>query len=195
MIVSVRGVLEAVGPDWVQVQVGGVTLQVFVPPASIGELGPVGGRVGLHTHLRLRDEQPVLYGFTTPASLGLFLLLNGVSGVGPRLSLALLSGLGTARLQQAIASGDVAALTSAPGVGRRSASRIILELRGKVELEEEAGARPDQAASDVEVIAALTALGYSPNEARRAVSGLEQGPELTLEDRIRLALQQFGASG
>jgi len=194
VIVNVHGVFEAEGPDWVNVRVGGVTLQVFVPAASIGELGPVGGQVSLHTHLRLRDEQPVLYGFTAPASLALFLLLNGVSGVGPRLSLALLSGLGPARLQQAIASGDVAALASAPGVGRRIASRIVLELKGKLEVDE-AGAMPDQTASDVEVIAALTALGYSLNEARRAVSNLEPGPDLTLEDRVRLALQQFGANG
>ena len=194
MIVNVHGTFEAVGPDWVNVRVGGVTLQVFVPAASIGELGPVGGQVSLHTHLRLRDEQPVLYGFTTPASLTLFLLLNGVSGVGPRLSLALLSGLGPARLQQAVASGDVAALLSAPGVGRRIASRIVLELKGKLAVDE-AGTLPDQMASDVEVIAALTALGYSPNEARRAVSNLEPGPDSTLEDRVRLALQQFGASG
>ena len=194
MIASVRGVLEAVGPDWVHVQVGGVTFQVFVPAASIGELGPVGGQVILHTHLRIRDDQPVLYGFATPASLALFLLLNGVASVGPRLSLALLSELGPAGLHQAIASGDVAALASASGVGRRTASRIVLDLKGKLELEE-AGAIPAQSTDDVEVIAALTALGYSTNEARRAVSNLERDPDSTLEDLIRLALQQFGASG
>ena len=117
MIVGVRGILEAVGLDWVHLQVGGVTLQVFVPEASIGELGPIGGQVSLYTHLRMRDEQPILFGFTSAASLQLFLLLNGVSGVGPRLALALLSRLGSASLQQAIVSGDVAALASATGVG------------------------------------------------------------------------------
>ena len=194
MIVSVRGALEAVGPDWVHVQVGGVTLRVFVPAASIGEVGAIGEPVSLHTVLRFRDEQPVLYGFAAPAALELFVLLNGVSGVGPRIALALLSALGAARLRQAISTEDVAALSSAHGVGRRIAGRIILELKGKLGTEEPVST-PAQSANDGEVIAALTALGYSVNEARQAVSNLEGGAELTLEDRIRLALQQFGAAG
>ena len=191
MIVTVRGVLEAVGPDWVHLRIGGVTLQVFVPEATIAELGPLGGQISLYTHLRMRDDQPMLYGFATTASLELFLLLNGVSGVGPRLALALLSSLGSANLYQAIASGDVAALASASGVGRRTASRIVLDLKGKVEIEEPSILNTE-ISDDVDVIAALTALGYSTNEARRAVSNLERGSGLSLEDRIRLALQQFG---
>ena len=191
MIVGVQGVLDSVGPDWVHLRVGGVTLQVFVPETAIGELGPVGGQVSLYTHLRLRDEQPVLYGFTTQASLELFQLLNGVSGVGPRLALALLSKLGASTLNQAIVSGDIASLASATGVGRRTASRIVLDLKGKVEVND-FEALPGQASDDVEVIAALTALGYSNNEARRAVANMDRSEELTLEDRIRLVLQQIG---
>ena len=147
MIVSVRGVLDAVGPDWVHLQVGGVTLQAFVPEASIGDLGPIGGQVSLYTHLRFRDDQPMLYGFTTPASLELFLLLNGVSGVGPRLALALLSKLGASSLNQAILSGDIVSLASASGVGRRTASRIVLDLKGKVEADD-AGILADQSSDD-----------------------------------------------
>jgi Holliday junction DNA helicase RuvA len=191
VIVSVRGVLEAVGPDWVHLQIGGVTLQVFVPASAIGELGPIGSQLRLFTHLRLRDDQPFLYGFPTAPALELFLILISVTGVGPRLSLALLSALGAAGLHQAIVSGDVVALTSAPGVGRRTASRIVLELKGKLE-GYQAGASIVPARDDAEVIAALTALGYSTNEARRAVSNLAQDPDLSLEDRVRLALQQFG---
>ena len=194
MIVNVRGILEAIGPDWVHVQVGGVTLKIFVPSASVGELGPTGGSVNLYTNLRFRDDQPVIYGFNTPASLELFQLLNEISGVGPRLSLALLSALGPSPLHQAIVFGDIDTLASAPGVGRRTASRIVLDLKGKLDADEFAAA-PTQAADDGEVIAALVALGYSTNEARRAVSSLEMNPDLTLEDRIRLALQQFGTSG
>ena len=193
MIVGVRGTLEAVGPDWVHILVGGVTLQVSVPAAAIGELAPVGNQVRLFTNLRMRDEQPVLYGFLSAASLSLFLLLNGVSGVGPRLALALISSLGAARLQQAIATGDVEALNAAPGVGRRTAGRVVLELKGKLELEtDEIGA----AAGDMtEVIAALTALGYSTLEARRAVGSLDDSPDLTMEDRVRMALQQMSGGG
>ena len=191
MIVSVRGVLEAVGPDWVQLQLGGVTLQLSVPAAAVSQLGPVGGQAHLYTHLRIRDEQPILYGFTTTAALDLFQLLTGVSGVGPRLALALLSGLGTAHLRQAITAGDVAALVTAPGVGRRTASRIVLDLKGKVDPDDTGEVAPDFG-DDSDVIAALTALGYSPNEARRAVSNLDDSQELTMEERVRLALQQFG---
>ena len=93
MIVGVRGTLAATGPDWVHVTVGGVTLQVFVPSSAISALGQVGATVSLNTLLRIRDEQPTLYGFPDDASLQLFTLLTGVSGVGPRLGLALLSAL------------------------------------------------------------------------------------------------------
>ena len=191
MIVSVRGVLESVGPDWVHLQMGGVTLQVFAPSSAVRELGPIGSQVQLFTHLHLRDDQPVLYGFPTAPALELFLILTSVTGVGPRLSLSLLSALGAAGLHQAIVAGDVVALTTAPGVGRRAASRIILELKGKLE-GYQAGAAVVPAGDDAEVIAALTALGYSTNEARRAVSNLAQDPGLSLEDRVRSALQQFG---
>ncbi len=191
MIVGVRGVIEATGPDWVYLQVGGVTLQVFVPASAIGELGAVGGQASLYTHLRIRDDQPVLYGFPSSAALGLFMALMGVSGVGPRLSLALLSTLGAAKLQEAISTGDMAALNRVSGVGRRTAGRILLELKGKLDIEEMAVEAT--ASDDSEVIAALTALGYSTAEARRAIENLDRSPDAKLEDRIRLALQHFGA--
>ena len=191
MIAGVRGVLEAIGPDWVHLQVGGITLQIYVPAATINELGAPGSQVHLYTHLRIRDDQPVLYGFTSPAARDLFLLLLTISGVGPRHSLALLSSLGVARLHQAIETGDVAALDVAPGVGRRTASRVVLELKGKLDLGQEE-ATPTQTSTDSQVIEALTALGYSATEARRAVNDLDRSPELTVEDRIRLALQRMG---
>ena len=192
MIVSVRGVLEAAGPDWVHLRVGGVTLQVFVPASTAARVGAAGSEVSLHTHLRVQNEQPVLYGFADAASLNLFGLLTGVSGVGPRLGLSLLSALEPARLQMAVASGDVAALVSAPGVGRRTASRIILDLKGKVDL---GGELVPGGLGDDEVITALSALGYSPAEARAAVDSLPQDEESSVEDRIRLALQMFASRG
>ena len=194
MIVGVRGVLEAVGSDWVHIQVGGVSLQVYLPAAAIGELGSIGDSVSLHTQLRIQNEQPVLYGFVTQNSLELFGMLNGVSGIGPRLSLALLSALGVARLYEAISAEDVAALSDAPGVGRRTAGRIILELKGKL-ADHQLDSVPSQLGEDGDVVAALTALGYSANEARQAVSNLDRDPNLSVDDRIRLALQQFGAGG
>ncbi len=190
MIVGVRGALTATGPDWVHVSVGGVTLQIFVPSNSIPALGATGSMVSLHTLLRLRDEQPILYGFPDDASVKLFTLLNGVSGVGPRLALALLSSTDTASLQLAVASGDAAALAAAPGVGRRIANRIILELRGKVD---DIEGTPGVVSADgnSEVLEALSALGYSAAEARAAIEGIPESDGLSVEERIRLALQRF----
>ena len=192
MIVGIQGILEATGLDWVHLRIGGVTLQVSVPASAIGELGPTGSQARLFTHLRIRDDQPVLYGFPDSPALELFQVLLAVSGVGPRMSLALISSLGVAGVQQAIAGGDVAALSTVTGVGRRTAGRLVLELKGKLESDFPAAAALSPA-SDAEVVAALTALGYSASEARQAVNGLDRSPDLTVEDRIRLALQQFGS--
>ena len=192
MIVSVRGSLEAAGPDWVHVQVGGgVTLQAFVPSSAIAALGEIGSRVTLHTHLRLQNEQPVLYGFPTHADMELFQMLTAVSGVGPRLALALLSTLDAPSLHRAIAAGDAAALSAAPGVGRRTAGRIVMELEGKLD-ETFAGGLPTAASGDFEVVEALMALGYSTAEARRAVASLKDAADLPVEERIRMALRNFG---
>ena len=121
MLVGVRGVLEAVGADWVNVQVGGITLQVFVPASEIPGLGSVGEPVRLHTVLRIQNEQPMLYGFPEAGSVELFGALTGVSGVGPRSAMAILSELGEDGFRQAVASEDVAALARAQGVGPRIA--------------------------------------------------------------------------
>lgn len=187
---GVHGTLETTGPDWVNIRVGGVTMRVSVPANAISNLGALGSQVALHTYLRIRDEEPVLYGFTDAAALGLFSMLTGVSGVGPKIALALLSSLDPARLQTAIVTGDIAALASAQGVGNRTASRIVLDLKGRIEDAEFAEIGP---AGDVDgqVIAALTALGYSPAEARAAAGTPAVAAETEVDDRIRVALQQF----
>ena len=191
MIVGVNGLLAGVGDDWVHLTVGGVTLQIYVPVSDIMTLGPIGSQVQLFTYLRIRDEHPVLYGFTSQAALDLFQATQGVSGVGPRLGLALLSGLGAGGLQLAISSGDTARLSGVSGVGRRTADRIVLELQGKVEGEplDDAGI---PAGGDSELIDALTALGYSTTEVRRVLASLERSPDLTFDDYLRQALQQIG---
>ena len=140
MLVGVHGVLEAVGADWVNVQVGGIVLQVYMPASAVTGLGNVGDPVRLHTVLRIQNEQPVLYGFPDAGSVELFGALNGVNGVGPRSAMAILSELGEDGFRQAVASEDVVALARAQGVGRRIAQRVVLELRGK--LPEVDGAMP-----------------------------------------------------
>ena len=194
MIVGVHGTLETTGPDWVHIRVGGVTLQVSVPANTVSNLGALGSQVTLHTYLRIRDEEPVLFGFADAAALGLFSMLTGVSGVGPRTALALLSSLDPARLQTAIVTGDTVALSSAQGVGNRTASRIVLDLKGKLE-DAEFAEVAFSVDADSQVIAALTALGYSPAEARAAAAVPAVAAETEVDDRIRVALQQFATRG
>jgi Holliday junction DNA helicase RuvA len=172
----------------VVVEVAGVGLQVFVPaPAS---LGAPGDQVRLHTHLVVREEELSLYGFSDEGSLRLFQLLLGVSRVGPRLALAVLTGAPLEVLVQAIATEDGGALSATPGVGRRTADRIILELKGKLEA---APGLPAAVPGDGrgDVVGALEALGYSPTEARQAAASLPQDSSLSLEEQVRQALQRL----
>ena len=195
MIVGVHGTLETTGSDWVNVRVGGITIQVSVPANTVSSLGAKGSSVSLHTHLRIRDEEPVLYGFADSASRSLFSMLTTVSGVGPRMALALLSSMNSSQLQTAIVTGDITTLSSAPGVGNRTASRIVLDLKGKLddaEFDEISGVMGDV---DGQVIAALTALGYSLSEAKSAAGAPAVAAEAEVDDRIRVALQQFATHG
>ena len=193
MLVGVRGALEAVGSDWVNVQVGGVTLQVSVPASSVAGLGSVGEQVRLHTILRIQNEQPVLYGFVEAGSVELFGALTGVSGIGPRSAMSILSELGEDGFRQAVASEDVVALARAQGVGRRTAQRVVLELRGKLP-DADAGSPVLVAAAgtDAEAIEALTALGMTLADARQVVAGLELPADAAVEDKVRQALLAIG---
>ncbi len=192
MIAGVNGILSATGDDWVQVTIGGVTFQVQVPASEILTLGAVGSQVQLFTYLRIRDEHPILYGFTSQSALDLFLVTQGVSGVGPRLGLALLSGLGAAGLHQAIALGDSAKLSGVSGVGRRTADRIVLELKGKVDGVELAAGEMDSNSTDDELIEVLSSMGYSTTEIRRVLANLDRSEDMTVEDYLRQALQLIG---
>ena len=190
MIAGVRGILELVGEESVHINLSGLIVNVLVPASLIGTLGAIGDQVHLLTHLRIRDEQPILYGFNEQIDLDLFLLLLSVSGVGPRTALALISNLGVSGINQAIESGDVNTLRSVSGVGGRTAGRLILELKGKFDslvTNEDNGS----ISVESEIVAALVALGYSPNEARQAVQTSDLSTISTVEDGIRQALMHF----
>lgn len=193
MLVGVHGALESVGADWVNVQVGGIVLQVYMPASAVTGLGNVGDPVRLHTVLRIQNEQPVLYGFPDAGSVELFGALNGVNGVGPRSAMAILSELGEDGFRQAVASEDVVALSRAQGVGRRIAQRVVLELRGK--LPEADGAVPGgviAGGTDADAVEALTALGMPLSDARQAVAALELPSDSSVEDKVRQALVSMG---
>ncbi|MBX6771120.1 MAG: Holliday junction branch migration protein RuvA [Chloroflexi bacterium] len=190
MIAAVRGLLEAVGPDRVQVGIGGISLHVLVPASTLQRLPPIGQPVRLYTHLYLREDVVSLYGFLTPDERGLFQQLLEVSGVGPRLALAILSAMSPAAFREAIASEQPERLGAVPGIGRKLASRLILELRGKLVTSESARSAAG-APVDADVVEALMSLGYSAADAQAAVKSLPTDRPLDLEERIRLALQYF----
>ena len=188
MITSIVGTLERVGTDWADVSVGGVTLRASVPGSAVEDLGPPGERVRLFTSLQVREDSLTLFGFPTEEAREAFEALVSITGVGPRLALSVLSRVTPDSLSAAVADGDVDALGVVPGVGKKTASRIVLELKGKLDGR---WAIPGPTAGVGEAIDALIALGYSPAEARQAVSNLPSGEEMTLEDKVRHALQRM----
>ena len=190
MISSLRGKLESLGSDGAIINVGGIGFQVFMPTSTLSTLGTAGDEVKLYTHLHLREDNVALYGFTSPDELRLFKTLIGVSGIGPKLALAMLSSLSVEQIIMAIVTGSIDLLTITPGIGKKTASRIILELKEKI------GAGwvvtpTTLARENTDVLAALTTLGYSATEAARAVATLP-ATDLSLEDKIKLSLQYLG---
>ena len=190
MIAGVRGTLEAVGTDWVVVGVHGISLRVSVPSSVVPGLGAIGSPVHLHTHLVVRDDALELHGFPTDDALRLFSLFIGISGIGPRLAHSMLSAMPVETLVAAIAAGDTKALAQAPGLGQRTAARVVIELRDKLEFGFGGGAPMGVSigAGDA-VTEALQALGYSAIEARQAVVGGDA--TLPVEEQVRQALQRF----
>ena len=195
MIAFITGVLRARGADWVQVEVGGVGFHISVPASLAFSVGEEGDTVTLHTRLIIRDDEPQLYGFPSPQALRFFYMLTGVSGIGPRSALNLLSARTPEALASAILSGDLDAFTAVPGIGKRTATRIVLELKDR--LEKEGLPLPTTAMSDdADAVEALMGLGYTAGEARQALRSL--GPESTtleLEERVRRALTHLAQGG
>lgn len=194
MIASLHGVVRSAGADWVVMDVGGVGFRVHVPGPVLEALGAIGEEATLHTHLHVKEDDITLYGFSSPEQLQLFEMLIGVSGLGPRLALAMLAALDVDQLVLAIAAGSTELLTTVPGIGKKMADRLVLELKDKVGTGLMAVPAPEMAGGNGDVLAALTSLGYSVAEASRAVAALPAGADLSLEDRVRRALQNLGAS-
>ena len=192
MIASLHGRLESLGSDWAIINVGGIGFQVYMPTSTLSTLGTIGEEVKLHTHLHIREDNATLYGFTSAEELELFQTLIGVSGLGPKLALAMLSAMDAQKLTMAIATGSTDLLTMVPGIGKKMADRLILELKEKIGAGWITTPAAQLAQENTDVLAALTSLGYSVAEATRAVATLPPSTDLSLEERIKLALQFFG---
>ena len=133
LISSIQGTLERLGPDWADVSVGGVTFRVCVPSSAVDQLGRLGDQTRLFTSLQVREDSLTLYGCPTEDAGIAFDVLIGISGVGPRLAVSVLSRVSPESLAVAVANSDVDAFIAVPGVGKKTASRIVLELKGKLE--------------------------------------------------------------
>ena len=191
MIASLHGTLESLGSDWAIINVGGIGFQVYMPTSTLSTLGKIGEEVKLHTYLHLREDNAALYGFASTDELGLFQNLISVSGLGPKLALAMLSAMNIERLTMAIATSSADLLTEIPGIGKKMANRLILELKEKIGAGWITTPAVQLAEENAEVVAALTSLGYSVAEATRAVGSLPPDSKLSLEDRVKQALAYF----
>jgi len=187
-------VVEEKGDDWAIIGVGGIGMLASVPSTTADAL-IAGEQAALFTYLHVREDALTLFGFSTRDDLGLFELLIGVSGVGPRVALGLLSALDYGQLTAAIAAGHADVLRRVPGIGQKTAERLVLELRDKVTPPaagiEVAPSAARARKADAEIVAALMGLGYSQAEASAAAERLPQDGDLPLEERIRMALQFF----
>jgi Holliday junction DNA helicase RuvA len=189
-IARLRGTVDERGDGWLIVGVGGVGMMALVPSSTADASAP-GTTISLHTHLHVREDALTLYGFGSSDELTLFEQLIGVSGVGPKAALGLLSALEYGKLAMAIASGQAQVLRGVPGIGQKTAERIVLDLRDKV-VPPIDGVPPQKAIDeDAELIEALTGLGYTRNEAVDAAARMPADGDQPIEDRVRRALQLF----
>ena len=200
MYAYIKGELAETNPDHILIETGGIGYQVFISGQTFEYLPAVGEEIKVYTYLYLREDAMILYGFLTKDDLELFKLLISVSGIGPKGGLAILSALSADDLRFAVLSGDSKAISKAPGVGAKTAQRVILELKDKMSLEDAFEKKSEhvqtlkisgngQVRNDA--VMALTALGYSSAESLKAVSAVEITEEMDVEAVLKAALKHM----
>ncbi|RKX70084.1 Holliday junction branch migration protein RuvA [candidate division WOR-3 bacterium] len=180
MIVGISGRLRGKNPPEVVVDVNGIHYQILMPIIDFERLGPIGGRVNIHTHLVVKDDRLEIYGFLDETERDLFLDLIRVQGLGPKSVLGILSQISAPDLIQAISDNDLARIAQIKGVGKKKASKILLELKGSYQ--------PPRGGKYIEAYRALQALGLSADEARRRLKGVDDS--LPVEEMIKEALRR-----
>jgi Holliday junction DNA helicase RuvA len=195
MIAHLSGVLEEKTPDQLVVDVNGVGYQVLVSLQTFYRLPALHERVSLHVHTHLREDALQLYGFLEEKERATFLLLKGVSGIGPRLALNILSGIPVDELEGALRTSDVSRLVAVPGVGKKTAERLVVELREKVGALQDGhlGVSGEPVPLSAEAVSALVNLGYRRAEAERAVREVMRRGVTAIADMIREALRSLSA--
>ncbi len=190
MIAALEGQVAAALENGLLIMVGGIGLHVHTP-AALRTQATAGQHLLLHTHLVVREDSLTLYGFETPTERDTFLLLLGVDGVGPRLGLAVLSTLSVDAIRRAVFHEQADVFARVPGIGKKTAVKILLHLQGKLGNATELGLTAALPDSDTEVLEALTALGYSVVEAQAALQSIPRDAPSSVDERLRLALQYF----
>jgi len=194
MIALLRGTLAYKSSDHVIIDVGGVGYRLFIPLSTFYSL-PETGDVSLFTHTHVREDAILLYGFLSMEEKELFGILISISGIGPKLAVNILSHIPAKDLKRAIASGDIKRLSSLPGIGKKTAERLVLELKDKVgpihDLPEADEVQSNTSGEDIsnDVISALINLGYKENQARKVLESMELAPDLTMEEALKGALK------
>jgi Holliday junction DNA helicase RuvA len=199
MIASLRGTLIHIGADHLVVETGGVGWLVYAPRTVLGAAGAVGDQIFLYTQMIVREDAMTLYGFANLGQRALFESLIAVSGVGPKVAMSLLSSGTPDEIRLAVAQGDTTRLSRVPGIGKKTAERLVLELKGKIDLKglpmvAGPGATPAVAAVNSDLADLLLSLGYSSSEAAAAIGALPADAPEDLELRLRLALRHFGSA-
>jgi Holliday junction DNA helicase RuvA len=196
MIARLRGRLLEKAPEQIVVDVGGVGYQLFVSLNSFYRLPNPGAEVDFYVHTHVREDAFQLYGFLEAGERALFLLLLQVATIGPRVALGVLSGMETSDLEDAIAEGDTRRLVAVPGIGKKKADLMVLQLRDKVKVLQQtraASETPRRGGDAAEAVSALVNLGYKQHEAERAVARAEEAGQGALPDLIREALRRLAS--
>lgn len=191
MIASLRGQVQAIRDDSLVIDVGGVGYKVQVVGSVLNEVTRAGQTIELYTHMCVRDNDIALYGFRSIEEQDLFSLLLGVRGVGPRTALATLSTFSPDGLRSAIVQGDASVLTRIPGIGRKTAQRLMLDLKDSIGMPLETWGAAGLGEADTDVISALTSLGYSLAEAQGALAAIP-GDAHEVDERVLAALRFLG---
>lgn len=194
MIALVRGALAYKSIDHVIIDVGGVGYRLFIPLSTFYAL-PDTGEVSLFTHTHVREDALLLYGFLTGEERDMFVILIGISGIGPKLAVNILSHIPVGELKAAIAGGDIKRLSGLPGIGKKTAERLVLELKDKVgpicqhptAMKTDGKLATDDVITDV--ISALVNLGYKENQARKVLEAMELAPSISMEEVLKGALK------
>ena len=199
MLAFVKGRLIETGADYVVLDNQGIGYLIYTPLSVLENLPPIGQDIKIYTYMYVREDQLTLYGFLTRDDLEIFKLLIGVSGIGPKGALGLLSRISPNEFRFAVMSGDAKTIAKAPGIGPKTAQKLIIELKDKLKLEDMFEENPEADAdvshggsgAEKETIMALVALGYSETEAFRAVQKVDASPDMDSETLLKLALKQM----